>query len=62
MLRSVVLCVKVDIVRNILALPSMRMVSDEEGSCRVCSFSVDKLARKSRGPIPPGTLIAEHDG
>jgi hypothetical protein len=52
MLRSVVLCVKVDVVRNILTLPSMRMVSDEGGICRVCSFSVEQ-ARKSRDPISP---------
>jgi hypothetical protein len=52
MLRSVVLCVKVDIVRNTLILPSMRMVSDEEGSCPVCSLLVEQ-ARKSRDPIPP---------
>lgn len=60
MLRSVVLCIKVDIVRDILILSSMRMVSDEEGSCRVCSFSVDKL-EKVETQIPPRSLIAGHD-
>jgi hypothetical protein len=60
MLRSVVLCIKVDIVRDILTLPSMRIVSDEEGSCRVCSFWVDKL-EKVEAQFPPRSLIAEHD-